>query len=316
MASDDAYTVSTVLFRMLSSYGSCDTLVSGRGTEFTSRVTQELCRLFDVKQEFTPSFVHHCLGACERTHSTLAAKLTPYMNNTRSNWEDMIPSLAAAMNMSVNSSTGYSPYEILYGQRPSFPLSTHIPTSDLHTLSKDMHSYVEGLQTRLQCIRKEMLDNVKTAPDRMLTTTNSTARPLQLAVEDVGVQVALPAPEHDSSDETLTSGSRSSEESSSSATNIPVPAPMRPVRHKQKPLRFRDNNHVNPLADAHISVSSDTDGLHKIKRVIAQRHLPSGSEYLIQIVGEPAQNAVWVRENSLNVKARKAINRRPPPVVP
>jgi hypothetical protein len=27
-------------------------------------------------QEFTPAFAHHCLGACERQHRTLAERLT------------------------------------------------------------------------------------------------------------------------------------------------------------------------------------------------------------------------------------------------
>lgn len=89
-------------------------------------MTQTLCHLFQIKQEFTLSFVHHCFGACERTHATKAAKPTPFLNFKRNNSDRILPSVTFAMNISVNS-TGYSAFEILYGDRHAFPHSTHIP---------------------------------------------------------------------------------------------------------------------------------------------------------------------------------------------
>lgn len=99
---------------------------------------------------------------------------------------------------------------------------------------------------------------------------------------------------------------------SDTATSAPLPALQRPTRFRQKPIRFRDDDHVVSMADTHSSISSDSDGLHKIKRVLAQRHLNKGREFLVQIKGEPAQNAIWVSFSSLNVKAQNAIKQRPP----
>lgn len=72
LASKDEVTVSTALIRLICFFGVCKTLISDNGTEFTAEVTKTVCRLFQVPQEFTPSYIHHCLGACERTHRTLA----------------------------------------------------------------------------------------------------------------------------------------------------------------------------------------------------------------------------------------------------
>lgn len=63
-------------------------------------------------------------------------------------WDKILPSVTFAMNISVNS-TGYSAFEILYGDRPAFPLSTHIPESDIQGIPKTMHTYVNNLHTRL-----------------------------------------------------------------------------------------------------------------------------------------------------------------------
>ena len=39
----------------------------------------------------------------------------------------------------------------------------------------------------------------------------------------------------------------------------------------------------------------------KLKRVLVQRD----SKYLVKIVGEPADNAVWVASSALNAKAKR-----------
>lgn len=78
-----------------------------------------------------------------------------------------------------------------------------------------------------------------------------------------------------------------------------------------KPARFRDSDHVDPNDLPTFSVSSDTDGFHKIKRVLGKRN----SKYLVQIVGEPAENAIWVPFSALNAKAKRAIDIRPPPTL-
>lgn len=83
----DAVTVATSLFKLFSMFGVCNILISDNGSEFTAKFTKEICRLLDIPQQFTPSFVHHCLGACVRTHYTLATKLTPCMHTNFRNWD-------------------------------------------------------------------------------------------------------------------------------------------------------------------------------------------------------------------------------------
>lgn len=102
---------------------------------------------------------------------------------------------------------------------------------------------------------------------------------------------------------------------SDTTTSAPLQALQRPNRFRQKPIRFRDDDHVDPMADTHSSVSSDSDGLHKIERVLAQRHLNKGREFLVQIKGEPAQNSISIPFSSLNVNAQNAIEQRPPPLI-
>ena len=63
-----------------------------------------------VSQQFTPSFAHHCVGACERMHRTLEERLTPYVDKHKRNWDDKLHSIVFDINQSVNSTLGYSPF--------------------------------------------------------------------------------------------------------------------------------------------------------------------------------------------------------------
>ena len=114
LANRDALTVANALFQLFTTFGSCDTLVSDRGSEFIAKGIAKSCEMMGVMQQFTPSMVHHCLGACERTHRTLAERITPYLDKDLGKWQDVLPAIVFAMNSSVSSSLGYSPYEIIF----------------------------------------------------------------------------------------------------------------------------------------------------------------------------------------------------------
>lgn len=85
--SKDAVSVAQAFFKFITNFGVCNTIISDQGSELIAKVTSELCKMFHVAQRFTPSFMHHCLGECERVHATLAERLTPYMKNDKSNWD-------------------------------------------------------------------------------------------------------------------------------------------------------------------------------------------------------------------------------------
>jgi hypothetical protein len=100
---------------MFTTYGVCQTLISDRGSEFTNKCAAELCKLLEVTQEFTPAFAHHCLGACERQHRTLAERLTTQVLKGKP-WENELHSVTFSMNSCVNNSIDFSPFEIIFGK--------------------------------------------------------------------------------------------------------------------------------------------------------------------------------------------------------
>ena len=153
----DAISVSEILFEIFSTYGVCDTLISDQGSEFIAKVTTHLCSLLGISQQFTPSFVHHCLGSYERIHRTLAEKLTPYLTSQCNTWDSIVSAIVFSINNAVNSSTKYSPFEIVYSMRPKFPLCL-IP-KDLLSIPKDYTAYLVAKQSQLDIIRQNVKIN-------------------------------------------------------------------------------------------------------------------------------------------------------------
>ena len=158
----------------------CKTLISDQGSEFINKCTAEVCKMLNVKQDFTPSMVHHCLGRCERTHRTLAERLTPYVIQEKQ-WELVLPSVTFSINCCVNASSGYSAFEIVYGKRPVFPLAL-AHTVNFKDIPKDNHSYIENLNKRLSFIRDQVRENILKSQDKMENRENEKVNEIKLSV--------------------------------------------------------------------------------------------------------------------------------------
>ena len=139
----------------------------------------EGCRHLCIPQEFSPSFVHKCLGAVERKHHTMAERLTPYMNSKLNNWIDILSRITFSINQSFYSGSKYSPHEIIFGQRPKFPQSL-VTTPDCDTIPLDMRTYVRKHTERLNMIHSEIKNNILNLQQKMLERANKNSNPLNI----------------------------------------------------------------------------------------------------------------------------------------
>ena len=57
-------------------------------------------------------------GLVERQNRTFKSMQACYVHNNHSNWDLYLQAVAFAYNTSIHSTTGYSPYEIIYGKKP------------------------------------------------------------------------------------------------------------------------------------------------------------------------------------------------------
>ena len=113
----DTETVAEALVDINSRVGVPREVLSDQGKQFTSDLMKEVGRLLSIKQLTTTPYHPFCNGLVERFNGTLKAMLRRVSEEQPRLWDRYIPSLLFAYRESVQESTGFSPFQLLYGRQ-------------------------------------------------------------------------------------------------------------------------------------------------------------------------------------------------------
>ena len=113
-----AKSVAQALFHVISRVGIPKEILTDQGTNFMSRTMKELYGLLKVKAIRT-SVCHPATdGLCERFNRTLKSMIRKFVQEDARNWHQWLDPLLFAVWEVPQASTGFSPFELLYGRRP------------------------------------------------------------------------------------------------------------------------------------------------------------------------------------------------------
>ncbi|KAJ0039446.1 hypothetical protein NL108_014130 [Boleophthalmus pectinirostris] len=129
-------------------YGVPDRLLSDQGPDFESKTIQELCEITGMKKVRTTPY-HPRANPVERFNRTLLQMLGTLSGQEKMHWKEHVKPLVHAYNSTKNDTTGYSPYELMFGRQPRLPidLAFGLPVNS----QKKSHSqYVTDLKQRLE----------------------------------------------------------------------------------------------------------------------------------------------------------------------
>jgi transposase InsO family protein len=152
-------TVATAFVQeILCRYGSCNELLSDRGTEFLSNMMQEVCKICDIKKKNTTAYHPMCNGLTERFNKVLGTMLGIYIQQFGKEWDAALPFLLFAYRSSIQSSLKFSPHKILFGREPRIPGELSVQPAE-HKRAKDYSEEVAaGLQAMKSITRKNLLE--------------------------------------------------------------------------------------------------------------------------------------------------------------
>lgn len=118
---------SFLLHRFILRHGPPQELLSDRGRVFLSEVVEAILKECHVVHRKTTAYHPQTNGLTERFNRTLGDMLSMYIAADHTNWDAILPFVTYAYNTAPQSTTGFSPFFLLYGRHPSHTIDTILP---------------------------------------------------------------------------------------------------------------------------------------------------------------------------------------------
>uniref|UniRef100_A0A1A8F2I7 Gypsy retrotransposon integrase-like protein 1 n=2 Tax=Nothobranchius korthausae TaxID=1143690 RepID=A0A1A8F2I7_9TELE len=164
-------------------YGIPERLHSDQGPDFESCLIQELCKLIGTRKIRTTPY-HPRGNPVERFNRTLLSMLGTLEEKDKTQWHNYVKPLVHAYNCTRNDTTGFAPYELMFGRQPRLPvdLAFGLP---LHCKNFQSHSeYVQKLKATLQESYKLATKNAQKMAEKNKMRYDTRVKPSRLGPGD------------------------------------------------------------------------------------------------------------------------------------
>ncbi len=172
-----AKSVAEALFSMISRVGIPKEILTDQGTAFMSRTIRELYELLGIKSICTSVYHPQTDGLVERFNRTLKTMIQKFVHEDAKNWDKWLEPLLFAVREVPQASTGFSPFELLYGRQPRGVLDVLRETwEEGPSESKNEIQHVLDLRTKLHTLGQLSMENLLQAQDKQSRLYNRGAR--------------------------------------------------------------------------------------------------------------------------------------------
>ncbi|SOV04672.1 uncharacterized protein UDID_17163 [Ustilago sp. UG-2017a] len=143
------------LRHVYSKHGLPTSIVSDRGSEFTSHFWCSLSTLLGIKNHFSSAYHPQSDGQTERINQVLEQFLRGYSNHLQTDWSDLLPLAKFSYNNAEHASTQLTPFFANYGYHPRFSFDNTDPASP--ALFPTARSYADQLKQLHEYVRGELV---------------------------------------------------------------------------------------------------------------------------------------------------------------
>ena len=130
-------------------------LHSDQGRQFESALIKQICGILQIDKSRTTPYHPQCDGLVERFNRTLKHMLATTLRNHPFDWENRLRKVCMAYNTSVHSTTGYTPFYLMFGREARLPIDIAYCTK------QPVAESAGGYATRMKQSLTEAYDDVR-----------------------------------------------------------------------------------------------------------------------------------------------------------
>jgi hypothetical protein len=257
-------------------------------------------------------------GLTESNNRSLEEALRAYVNYHQDNWDRWLALLEYAYNNSVNSTTGYTPFFLNYGQHPVSPIDHELSSKETETqVNHTAETLLENLYTALD----KAHENISHAQQQQKKYADQHRRDIDTQLLKVGDEVLL-------STENLRLPGRApklvakrigpfkiTKILSELVYELDLPPTLKGIHnrfHIQQLSYYRSTNRFNTRPTTHyrppaIVTSDGTEDVYEVQNVLKHRRVGGTMQYLVHWRGYPEYESTWEPESSF-IDHRTAID--------
>ena len=137
-------------------------LHSDQGRQFEAEVTTQLCQFLQIEKTRTTPYHPQSDGLVERFNRTLLNMLSTCSLEHPSDWDLYLSKLCLAYNSSVQSTTGYSPFFLMFGREARLPIDLiyNLNGEQEETADKSYSTYVNKQREQFAEAYEKVRQNV------------------------------------------------------------------------------------------------------------------------------------------------------------
>lgn len=163
-------------------FGCPGSILTDRGSNFMSKVMQELCDMLQITKLKTSSYHPATNSTVERMNSVILQKLRIYCHGKQDQWIEYLPSIMMSYRISpAVDSSQYSPYYILFGRECKLPLDSLLIPS---TRDKTVEEHLQQMTENIQVCQELVKENRSAAQVKYKTQYDKAARTPKYEVQD------------------------------------------------------------------------------------------------------------------------------------
>ncbi|XP_069506791.1 uncharacterized protein [Ambystoma mexicanum] len=165
-------------------------ILTDQGTNFMSAVMRQVCERLQIRRLRTSVYHPQKDGLVERYNQTIKKMMKRVTGPEGKDWDGVIPLILMVLRDTPQSSTGFSPFELLFGRQPRTILDL-VKEDWENTKETSLTEYAEDLKKHLSTLRGLAESHLSIAQDRQEKTYNKGCRLIKLEPGDK-VLVLLP----------------------------------------------------------------------------------------------------------------------------